>query len=115
MSAEPRLEDLEIEPAEVHRAREAGEEHILIDCREHDELKIASIEGAVHIPMGDFKTRFHEVEADEDTPISIFCHSGRRSLMVTLALREDGFENARSVRGGIDLWSQTIDPTIPRY
>jgi rhodanese-related sulfurtransferase len=36
-------------------------------------------------------------------------------MNVTVWLRENGFEKAQSVRGGIDAWSREIDPGVPRY
>ena len=30
-------------------------------------------------------------------------------------LRQQGYPQAQSMAGGIDVWSQTIDPTVPRY
>jgi rhodanese-related sulfurtransferase len=30
-------------------------------------------------------------------------------------LRNQGFDHAQSLAGGIDAWSRTIDPAIPRY
>ena len=56
-----------------------------------------------------------ELPQGKDTPTAIICHSGRRSLMATLALRRMGFANVYSVAGGIDLWARDIDPSLPRY
>jgi rhodanese-related sulfurtransferase len=42
------------------------------------------------------------------------CHHGVRSLRAALALRQLGI-NAKSMAGGIDLWSIDIDPAIRRY
>ena len=50
-----------------------------------------------------------------DAPIVVLCHHGARSLSVTMWLRNQGFDQAQSLAGGIDAWSRTIDPTIPRY
>jgi rhodanese-related sulfurtransferase len=38
-----------------------------------------------------------------------------RSMSVTAWLRDQGFDQAQSLRGGIDAWSAEIDPSIPRY
>ena len=38
-----------------------------------------------------------------------------RSLNVTAWLRQQGFENVQSMRGGIDLWSRVVDPKVPLY
>ena len=56
-----------------------------------------------------------ELPEGKSTPTAIICHSGRRSLMATLALRKMGFTDIHSVAGGIDLWARDIDPTLARY
>jgi rhodanese-related sulfurtransferase len=38
-----------------------------------------------------------------------------RSMNVTIWLRNQGFENVQSLRGGIDAWSREVDPQVPRY
>jgi rhodanese-related sulfurtransferase len=45
----------------------------------------------------------------------VFCHHGVRSLNVVNWLRNQGVEACQSISGGIDLWSATVDPSIPRY
>jgi len=87
---------------------------VLLDVREPWEYQIAHIPGSTLMPMGDVPSRAH-VELDPDAPIVVICHAGVRSMNVTHWLRENGFENAQSLRGGIDAWSREIDPKIPRY
>jgi rhodanese-related sulfurtransferase len=36
-------------------------------------------------------------------------------MKATLLLRQAGFENVRSVAGGIDLWSRAVDAGVARY
>ncbi len=109
-------EGLEISaPETARRHKDADDGFVLIDIREPEELAICSIVGAVHIPMGDLPSRINEIDADEDTTIALICHSGRRSLNATLFLHQQGLTGARSVAGGIDWWSQRIDPGVPRY
>ena len=86
----------------------------LIDVRESWEVATASIEGALTIPMGDVPARAHQ-ELDPDEHLVVFCHAGVRSMNVTVWLRNQGFENVQSLRGGIDAWSQQVDPKVPRY
>jgi len=38
-----------------------------------------------------------------------------RSMNVTVWLRNQGFEQAQSIAGGIDAWSAEVDPSVPRY
>ena len=48
-------------------------------------------------------------ELDPDAHIVVMCHHGVRSLNVTNWLRQQGFENVQSMRGGIDRWSREVD------
>ena len=86
----------------------------LVDVREAWEYATAKIDGSQLIPMGEFAARAHQ-ELDPDDRLLILCHHGARSLSVTNWLRQQGFDGAQSVAGGIDAWSREIDPQIPRY
>lgn len=115
----PFREEWEVTPRETQAILQApGTDALLLDCRLPDELRIASVKGALHIPMDQIERRADEVETDDGERtrrVLVICHSGRRSLRVAATLRALGFPNAYSVAGGIDLWSIDIDPTIPRY
>ena len=108
------MDELEITPADVKARLARGEKLVLIDVREPWEFETAQIPNSTLIPMGDVPSRAF-TELDEDQPIAVLCHHGNRSLSVANWLRQQGFAKAQSVSGGIDLWSQVIDPTIPRY
>jgi rhodanese-related sulfurtransferase len=106
--------DYEITPEAVQAEFDSGEHFTLLDVREPWEYQTARIEGAKLIPMGDISSRAHQ-ELDPDDHIVVFCHHGVRSLNVTSWLRQQGFEFAQSMRGGIDAWSRQVDPRVPVY
>jgi rhodanese-related sulfurtransferase len=106
--------DYEITAEEVKRKLDQGEEFILLDVREPWEFETASMSGAKLIPMGDIPSRAHQ-ELDPDDHIVVVCHHGVRSMNVTAWLRQQGYEKAQSMRGGIDVWSRQIDPSVPVY
>ncbi len=85
-----------------------------IDVREPWEVAAAKIDGSIPMPMGDVPSRAHQ-ELDPDERLVVLCHLGQRSLNVAVWLRNQGFEQAQSLRGGIDAWSAEIDPSVPRY
>jgi rhodanese-related sulfurtransferase len=95
------------------RRRERPDDVVLLDCREPLELTMASIDGAVHIPMNDVPARCTELDPDKE--VIVFCHGGVRSQHVTAFLRDRGFTRVSSMTGGIDAWSCTVDDTVPRY
>jgi rhodanese-related sulfurtransferase len=86
----------------------------LIDVREPWEFATAKVEDSTLMPMGEVPARAHQ-ELDPDDRLFILCHHGARSLSVTNWLRQQGFEGAQSVAGGIDAWSQSVDAAVPRY
>ncbi len=86
----------------------------LLDVREPWEVHASGFPGALEMPMGEVPSRVHQ-ELDPEERIVVICHHGVRSLSVANWLRNQGFENAQSLRGGIDLWSREIDPAVARY
>jgi len=108
------MPELEITPQAYAQLRQQPNAPILLDVRESWEYDTASIPNSLLIPMGDIPSRAH-TELDPDAPIVVMCHHGARSLNVAIWLRDQGFTHAQSLSGGIDAWSRTIDPEVPRY
>jgi rhodanese-related sulfurtransferase len=106
--------DYEITPEEVKSKLDKGEQFTLLDVREPWEFETASMPGAKLIPMGDVPSRAHQ-ELDPENHIVVVCHHGVRSMNVTAWLRQQGFEKAQSMRGGIDAWSRSVDGKVPTY
>jgi rhodanese-related sulfurtransferase len=86
----------------------------MVDVREPWELSTANIAGALAMPMGEVPARAHQ-ELDPEERVIVVCHHGVRSMNVTVWLRNQGFEQAQSMRGGIDAWSAEVDAGVPRY
>jgi rhodanese-related sulfurtransferase len=105
--------DYEISPLEA-AALLAGGKAKLIDVREPWEFATTHIEGCLAMPMGDVPARAHQ-ELDPDERLLVVCHHGVRSMNVAFWLRGQGFEQAQSVRGGIDAWSAEVDANVARY
>lgn len=111
--------DLEITPEVLVQYQQQPSEPdspklVLLDVREPWEYETARIAGFQLMPMGDVPSRAHQ-ELDPDDQIVVLCHHGVRSLNVTAWLRQQGFDRAQSLAGGIDGWSRAIDSNVPRY
>ena len=85
----------------------------VIDVREPDEQQIARIPGVPLVPLSTLPQRFTDL--DPNVQYYIHCKSGVRSLKALRFLREQGFKYVKSVKGGINGWSDEIDPSIPKY
>ena len=108
------MTEYEVSVEDVKGKMDAGESFTLLDVREPWEFETARIAGAKLMPMGDVPSRAHQ-ELDPDGHIVVMCHHGVRSMNVTVWLRQQGFENAQSMRGGIDAWSARLDAKVPKY
>src|SRR5881227_247485 len=98
---------------ELKRKTETREAFELIDVREPFEYEIARIDGAKLIPLGEIADRTDELQREQ--PIVVHCHSGKRSAQAVRLLQQRGFSNVYNLEGGIDAWSDQIDPTVPKY
>ena len=85
----------------------------LLDVRQPEELELASVAGARHIPMSEIPARLGDL--NPAAPIAVLCHHGGRSAQVAAFLERNGFADVINVAGGIDAWSVSVDPSIPRY
>lgn len=106
---------MEISCGAIQARQLRGDSFFLLDCREQDEWDYCRIEGATLVPMSQLQARVAELDSYRDSEIIVYCHHGVRSLRVAMWLRQQGFENALSMSGGIEEWSLTVDSTVPRY
>ncbi|MDA0660329.1 MAG: rhodanese-like domain-containing protein [Planctomycetota bacterium] len=105
----------EISVEEVRQLLDVGADMLLIDCRRPEEHDIASIPTATLLPMHEITQRLVEIDSYRQRRIVVHCHHGGRSERVASWLREQGFQGAQNMVGGIDAWSARIAPDVPRY
>jgi molybdopterin/thiamine biosynthesis adenylyltransferase/rhodanese-related sulfurtransferase len=98
---------------ELKRKMDAHEPFELIDVRETFEYEIARIDGAKLMPLGEIAERVDELQREQ--PIVVHCHSGGRSAEAVRMLQQRGFANVYNLEGGIDAWSDQVDPSVPKY
>ncbi len=103
----------EINVHELHAKRNAGEDFVLLDVREAEEVALVQLPHSVHIPMGDIPSRLPELDPEAETVV--YCHHGVRSLRVVHFLRQHGFARAVNLAGGIEAWASEVDPRMVRY
>ncbi|UQA57891.1 Grx4 family monothiol glutaredoxin [Polyangium aurulentum] len=91
---------------------DAGEVRELFDVRTDTERQIAKIEGARPL---DAAAQAYLEGLPKDTPIAFHCHHGVRSRSAAEHFLGKGFKNIYNLEGGIDAWSASVDPSVPRY
>ncbi len=106
---------MEIDCRSVKAKLDAGESFVFLDCREASEHATVSIPEAKLLPMSQIQTRLDELAEFKQANIVVHCHHGGRSMRVASWLRQQGFEQAQSMAGGIDQWALEIQPGMARY
>jgi sulfur-carrier protein adenylyltransferase/sulfurtransferase len=103
----------EITAVELAAMLKRGEKFTLVDVREPDEWAICRIPGATLLPLSELPQRFGELP--KDSRIVLHCKAGKRSMKALQFLRGHGYADLKSVQGGINAWSNDVDPGVPRY
>ena len=107
----------EVSAEEVKRKLDQSDSFTLVDVREPSEYDICKIDGSILIPLGkieEMKPQKLNGIAKSDQ-IILHCKAGVRSLKAAKVLKKMGFENVKSMAGGIEEWSEKIDPSVPKY
>lgn len=110
--------EYEVTPREARTQLErdgADARPIVLDVRTQAEHDAARIPGSMLIPLDQLEKRLDELDEHKGRPIIVHCHHGVRSMKATLLLRAYGHAQAKSLAGGIDVWSRDIDASVPRY
>ena len=113
VTAPPAYNGVEIAAPDLRDARARNPRLLLLDVREPHEWEIAHIDGARLIPLSELPERLGELDGHAE--IVTHCHHGTRSIKALEILKAAGFAKVRSLKGGIDAWSVTVDPSVPRY
>jgi len=102
----------EVTVAEVAERRQRGEDVILLDVREKDEVRTGYINGAISVPRGFLEMQVTGHLPDRDQDVVVYCAGGVRSLLAGRVMREMGYQNVSSMAGGITQWKDAGYPIV---
>lgn len=98
--------------AAMAQARAAGKALHLYDVRTEEEVERAFIEGAVLLEA---EVADEIAALPRETPLYFHCHHGIRSQRAAEHFVDLGFREVYNLTGGIEAWSEQVDPDVPRY
>jgi rhodanese-related sulfurtransferase len=104
----------EVDAPALARALAGDDPPLLVDVRTGPERAVAAIEPSLHIGLDRFVDRA-PAEIPKDRDVVVYCHVGARSAQAAVWLKASGWTRVRSLAGGIDAWSEQVDPEVPRY
>jgi molybdopterin/thiamine biosynthesis adenylyltransferase/rhodanese-related sulfurtransferase len=106
------VEDYLIAPSELKLRLDRNEKIFLLDVREPFEYDVVNL-GGMLIPLGQLPSSLDEIDTGRE--IVVYCKSGQRSIEAVRILTSHGFQNVRSLAGGIDAWIDQVDPQLLKY
>lgn len=106
-------EQMQIAPAELSTRLKQDDSVKLLDIRTREEWDAVHISGAVRMSQETMQEILSKWP--RESLMVIYDHAGARSLDAAAYFQGHGFKNVRCLRGGIDAWSEQIDPSLPRY
>ena len=102
----------EVSVEDVAARRTHGDDVILLDVREKDEVRAGYIEGAVTIPRGFLEFQASAQLPQTDTDVVVYCASGARSLLAAQVLHAMGYTRIASMAGGMTRWQEAGYPVV---
>ena len=104
----------EVDAPALAQAMAGDDPPLLVDVRTGVERAVAAIEPSLHIGLDRFVDRA-PAAIPKDRDVVVYCHVGARSAQAAVWLKASGWTRVRSLAGGIDAWSEQVDPEVPRY
>jgi rhodanese-related sulfurtransferase len=104
---------LQIDGPTLDRIRQSNQDLTILDVREPWEVAICAIAGSVNVPLSTLPQTLNRLP--EQGPLVVLCHHGMRSMQAVAWLRQNGFENATNLQGGIDAWARQVDTSMATY
>jgi rhodanese-related sulfurtransferase len=104
--ADARQRIREVTPEEVQAMRARGDDPVLLDVREPDEVAMGRVPGAMAIPRGVLESVV-ETRVPRDARVVVYCATGNRSALAADTLQAMGYADVASMRGGVRGWADT--------
>jgi rhodanese-related sulfurtransferase len=104
---------MQIEPRELADLLASGEKIQLLDVRTREEFEAVRLPNA-HLFTQELMQEILSSWSRSDLTI-VYDHQGARSMDAAAYFQGHGFENVKSLRGGIDAYSAEVDASLPRY
>lgn len=80
------------------------EKAVVVDVCGADEFATGHVVGAKNLPLGELEAKLPGAVKNKATPVVLVCASGARSKRAVAIAKKLGYENARSLTGGMGAW-----------
>lgn len=81
---------------------------IILDVRTPEEFNEGHIENAINIDVNADDFTKEIADLDRNANYLVYCRSGRRSLLATQIMKNQGFTNVTNMEGGYNAWKNLL-------
>lgn len=106
-------EQMQILPLDLAERMKQDASIKLLDIRTREEWEAVRIAGTTRMSQETMQEILGQWP--REGLMVIYDHCGTRSMDAAAYFQGHGFNNVRCLRGGIDAWSQEVDPQLARY
>jgi len=99
----PKIKEVSVD--EIHGTL-SKKPYTLIDVREKEEWDQDHIPGAIHIGKGIIERDIAKHVSDKNQELVLYCGGGYRSALAADNLQKMGYNNVKSMAGGVRLWRE---------
>lgn len=112
-SSQP-TEKLSLPPADFEQQSQSTPGAVLLDVRTPEEVQNGYIKGAINMDFQRPEFKLLIAGLDKEKPYFVYCKSGMRSGKAADLMRDGGFENVKTLEGGLNAWRSaglsTVEP-----
>lgn len=94
----------EISVQDAYRLYKSNEDVVFLDIREPEHFALGYIEGSIFIRGDELEMQARHLIPDKDIQAVLYCGTGVRSVFTAVSLKELGYSNVKTMRGGIEAW-----------
>ncbi|RJQ65773.1 MAG: rhodanese-like domain-containing protein [Desulfobacteraceae bacterium] len=101
----------EVEASELNEALRSDSPPQILDVRTRREYKNGHIEGSIHVPITELRSRVDQLPFDRRKRVVTICLTAHRSIPALRVLKAHGFEDVLQLAGGMVDWRRKRLPT----
>ncbi|TMN46077.1 rhodanese-like domain-containing protein [Pseudoalteromonas sp. S2755] len=91
----------------------SADAYTIVDVRSPEEFAAGHIKGAINIPFNEIETHQEELAKLTDTPLVVYCRSGRRAGIFIEALAPKGY-TLKHLEGDMNKWLAESLPVMKK-
>lgn len=101
-----------IHAEELKNKIDSGDNLLIIDVRNPQELMRGKLEKSINIPLDNFNNEIEKKISDKNAMVHLYCLSGGRSIIAAQIMDSLGYKNVYNLVSGMLAWRSKHYPEV---